>query len=114
MLYGSSSPILTLDPNHQVLLYDSIDAYIADCKSFHSEVASHVVTAVDYKDNATLLEDLVNKMAAGTLRNDGERACISRPHCPVWPPYSTAAAGPSQPPSPVPSPMPSPVVCCTP
>jgi len=55
----------------QVLLYDSVDSYISDCKLFHHEVAAHVVTAVDYKDNATLLEDFVNKMAAGCLRADG-------------------------------------------
>ena len=51
----------------QVLLYDSVDSYIADCKLFQAEVAAHVVTAVDYKDNATLLEDYVNKMAQGCL-----------------------------------------------
>lgn len=51
----------------QVLLYDSVDAYVADCKMFHNEVAAHVVTAVDYKDNATLLEDFVNRMASVRL-----------------------------------------------
>ena len=55
----------------QFLLYDSVDAYIADCQLAPSEVMGHVCTAIDYKDNDKLLEEHVNHMAAHTLRPDG-------------------------------------------
>ncbi|KOO25789.1 VCBS protein [Chrysochromulina tobinii] len=55
----------------QVLLYDSVDAYIADCQLAPNEVMAHVCTAIDYKDNDKLLEDHVNHMASNTLRQDG-------------------------------------------
>ena len=35
----------------QVLLYDSVDAYIADCQLAPNEVMAHLCTAIDYKDN---------------------------------------------------------------
>jgi len=55
----------------QVLLYDSVDAYIADCQLAPNEVMAHMCTAIDYKDNDKLLEDHVNHMAANTLRAEG-------------------------------------------
>jgi hypothetical protein len=55
----------------QVLLYDSVDAYIADCQLAPAEVMAHVCTAIDYKDNDKLLEEHVNHMASSTLRQDG-------------------------------------------
>jgi hypothetical protein len=55
----------------QVLLYDSVDAYIADCQLAPNEVMAHLCTAIDYKDNDKLLEDHVNQMASNTLRPDG-------------------------------------------
>jgi len=58
----------------QVLLYDSVDAYIADCQLAPAEVMCHLCTAIDYKDNDKLLEEHVNHMATNTLRPDG--VCI--------------------------------------
>jgi len=55
----------------QVLLYDSVDAYIADCQLAPNEVMAHLCTAIDYKDNDKLLEEHVNHMASNTLRSDG-------------------------------------------
>ena len=55
----------------QVLLYDSVDAYIADCQLAPNEVMAHLCSAIDYKDNDKLLEDHVNQMASNTLRPDG-------------------------------------------
>jgi len=55
----------------QVLVYDSVDAYIADCQLSPSECMAHVCSAIDYKDNDKLLEDFVNHMAGNTLRSDG-------------------------------------------
>ena len=54
-----------------MLLYDSVDAYIADCQLAPNEVMAHVMTAIDYKDNDKLLEEHVNHMAGNTLRPDG-------------------------------------------
>ena len=54
-----------------MLLYDSVDAYIADCQLAPNEVMAHLCTAIDYKDNDKLLEDHVNQMASNTLRPDG-------------------------------------------
>ena len=54
-----------------MLLYDSVDAYIADCQLAPNEVMAHVCTAIDYKDNDKLLEEHVNHMASNTLRPDG-------------------------------------------
>ena len=59
------------DVNVQILLYDSVDAYVADCQMAPNEVMGHVCSAIDYKDNDKLLEDFVNHMAAHTLRRDG-------------------------------------------
>lgn len=58
----------------QVLLYDSVDSYIADCALAPNEVLAHICSAIDYKDNDKLLEDYVNHMASNTLRPDG--VCI--------------------------------------
>jgi len=55
----------------QVLLYDSVDAYIADCQLAPNEVMAHLCTAIDYKDNDKLLEEHVNHMASNTLRSEG-------------------------------------------
>ena len=55
----------------QVLLYDSVDAYISDCQLAGAEVLAHICSAIDYKDNDKLLEDAVNHMAANTLRPEG-------------------------------------------
>jgi len=55
----------------QVLLYDSVDSYIADCQLSPAETMAHVCSAIDYKDNDKLLEDHVNHMAGNTLRADG-------------------------------------------
>lgn len=55
----------------QVLLYDSVDSYIADCQMSPAETMAHVCSAIDYKDNDKLLEDHVNHMAGNTLRADG-------------------------------------------
>ena len=55
----------------QVLLYDSVDAYIADCQLAPNEVLAHICTAIDYKDNDKLLEEHVNHMAKNTLRPEG-------------------------------------------
>ena len=63
----SSDPHVDL----QVLLYDSVDAYIADCQLAPNEVMAHICTAIDYKDNDKLLEEHVNHMAGNTLRQDG-------------------------------------------
>mmetsp|Transcript_48403 Transcript_48403/g.104896 ORF Transcript_48403/g.104896 Transcript_48403/m.104896 type:complete len:882 (+) Transcript_48403:189-2834(+) len=62
------------DVDVQVLLYDSVDAYIADCNLSPHEVMSHICSAIDYKDNDKLLEDFVNHMSTNTLRDDG--VCI--------------------------------------
>ena len=68
-----TSYILTLPRAHrrQVLLYDSVDSYIADCALAPDEVMAHICSAMDYKDNDKLLEDYVNHMASNTLRADG-------------------------------------------
>ena len=55
----------------QVLLYDSVDSYIADCELIPDEVLAHICSAIDYKDNDKLLEEQVNHMSAHTLRPDG-------------------------------------------
>jgi len=55
----------------QVLLYDSVDAYISDCQLAGAEVLAHICSAIDYKDNDKLLEEHVNHMAANTLRPEG-------------------------------------------
>ena len=55
----------------QVLLYDSVDAYISDCQLAGAEVLAHICSAIDYKDNDKLLEDHVNHMASNTLRAEG-------------------------------------------
>ena len=55
----------------QLLLYDSVDSYIADCQLSPAEAMAHVCSAIDYKDNDKLLEDHVNHMAGNTLRPDG-------------------------------------------
>jgi len=55
----------------QVLLYDSVDAYISDCQLAGTEVLAHICSAIDYKDNDKLLEDQVNHMASNTLRPEG-------------------------------------------
>mmetsp|Transcript_30071 Transcript_30071/g.93935 ORF Transcript_30071/g.93935 Transcript_30071/m.93935 type:complete len:897 (-) Transcript_30071:175-2865(-) len=60
-----------LDVEIQALLYDSVDAYIADCALSPQEVMAHICSAIDYKDNDKLLEEHVNHMAANTLREDG-------------------------------------------
>jgi len=62
------------DVEVQVLLYDSVDAYISDCELSPNEVMGHICSAIDYKDNDKLLEDFVNHMAGNTLRDDG--VCI--------------------------------------
>ena len=54
-----------------MLLYDSVDAYIADCQLAPNEVMAHLCTAIDYKDNDKLLEEHVNHMASNTLRSEG-------------------------------------------
>lgn len=54
-----------------MLLYDSVDSYIADCQLSPAETMAHVCSAIDYKDNDKLLEDHVNHMAGNTLRADG-------------------------------------------
>jgi len=59
------------DVDVQVLLYDSVDAYIADCHLSPKEVMGHICSAIDYKDNDKLLEDFVNHMSTNTLRDDG-------------------------------------------
>ena len=60
-----------MDVEIQTLLYDSVDAYIADCALSPKEVMAHICSAIDYKDNDKLLEEHVNHMAANTLRDDG-------------------------------------------
>jgi hypothetical protein len=55
----------------QVLVYDSVEGYIADCQLVPGEVQAHICSAIDYKDNDKLLEDCVNHMAANTLRPEG-------------------------------------------
>ena len=55
----------------QVLVYDSVDAYIADCQLAPNEVMAHICSAIDYKDNDKLLEEHVNHMVQHTLRADG-------------------------------------------
>mmetsp|Transcript_20712 Transcript_20712/g.52596 ORF Transcript_20712/g.52596 Transcript_20712/m.52596 type:complete len:192 (+) Transcript_20712:272-847(+) len=59
------------DADVQVLLYDSVDGYIADCRMAPEEMCCHVCSAMDYKDNETLLEDAVNHMMAHTLAPTG-------------------------------------------
>tara|TARA_B100000513_G_scaffold123109_2_gene54532 strand:+ start:2520 stop:5243 length:2724 start_codon:yes stop_codon:yes gene_type:complete len=58
----------------QILAYDSVDSYIADCELSPNEVMAHICSAIDYKDNDKLLEDQVNHMAGNTMRPDG--VCI--------------------------------------
>ncbi|KAG8458770.1 hypothetical protein KFE25_005197, partial [Diacronema lutheri] len=59
------------DCDVQVLLYDSVDAYITDVSMAPDEVACHICSAMDYKDNETLLEDAVNHMMAHTIAPGG-------------------------------------------
>lgn len=59
------------DVDVQILVYDSVDAYIADCDLVPQEVMGHICSAIDYKDNDKLLEDFVNHMSTNTLREDG-------------------------------------------
>ena len=54
----------------QIVLYASVDEYVSDLRSC-PELAAHVMTAVDYKDGATLLEKVADRMATRTLRPNG-------------------------------------------
>jgi len=59
------------DAEVQIVLYDSVDAYIQDCQMAPEEMACHVCSAMDYKDNETLLEDAVNHMMTNCLAWNG-------------------------------------------
>ena len=63
----------------QVLLYDSVDGYVAYCKAAPTQFCAHVLTAVDYKDGARLLEGDVGRMAKGCLRADGVVVKVKTP-----------------------------------